>query len=333
MYLFLIYFLFFYLIFQGESIVNNDRKDNIIKQNINNEYKIFPLVIRNQYQELPYQFLDINTLPSIYDLRNYNGKNYLTKSLNQHIPQYCGSCWAHGAMSSLADRIKLARKGKGIDINLSIQYILNCGSELGGSCYGGSAIGAYHFVIQNGFIPYDTCQPYLACSSDSKEGFCKYIDVSCSKLNTCRTCSTFSENGGKCVGLDYFPNATIAEYGTVTGIQNMKAEIFTRGPIACGINANPVLNYQGGIYDDPNQSTEIDHIISVVGWGKENNQSYWIIRNSWGEYWGEMGFMRLKMGGNQLGIEMECSWATPGSWTEMNKPCYEDGSNCQQKIE
>jgi len=35
------------------------------------------------------------------------------------------------------DRIKIAQKGKGTDINLSIQYILNCGAESAGSCHGG----------------------------------------------------------------------------------------------------------------------------------------------------------------------------------------------------
>merc|ERR1719301_272096 len=69
------------------------------------------------------------------------GVNYLTPSLNQHIPQYCGSCWAHGSVSALGDRIKIARGGKGFDINLAVQHILNCGGV--GSCYGGSVIGPY----------------------------------------------------------------------------------------------------------------------------------------------------------------------------------------------
>ncbi len=71
------------------------------------------------------------------------------------INQYCGSCWAHAAMSSLGDRIKIARMVQnansegmsiGPDINLSIQFILNCGADVAGSCHGGT----YIYTLGNG---------------------------------------------------------------------------------------------------------------------------------------------------------------------------------------
>jgi cathepsin X len=254
----------------------------------------------------------------------------LTKNLNQHIPQYCGSCWAHGATSALSDRIKIARKGMAPDVNLAIQYILNCGVDVAGSCNGGSHLAAYKFIKDSGYIPYDTCLAYEACSSDSEEDGCQGRDYSCKPINICRTCSTFTNNGGKCVGLDYFPNATISEYGAVKGYHNMMSEIYHRGPIACGINANAILQYGGGVYDNDKESKEIDHIVSITGWGYDNStgKQYWNVRNSWGEYWGEMGYIRVVLGTNQLGTEADCAWATPGSWTELNRPCAEDGSNC-----
>lgn len=70
------------------------------------------------------------------------------------------------------------------------------------------------------------------------------------KENICRTCSTFKSNGGFCSQIESYPNATVAEYGEVNGVDNMKAEIYKRGPIAIGINAEPILNYAGGIYDN-----------------------------------------------------------------------------------
>ena len=41
------------------------------------------------------------------------------------------------------------------------------------------------------FITLDTCQPYLACSNESTEGFCPHVDTTCSAINTCKTCDTF----------------------------------------------------------------------------------------------------------------------------------------------
>lgn len=269
--------------------------------------------------------------------------------LNQHIPQYCGSCWAHSSMSALADRIKISqlyyRHGVGggvvrggggggnvinsndngydndngndnddnnniinhkvevqkdtlnLDINLSIQFLLNCSP---GSCNGGSAIRTYAFIKEYGYIPYDTCMNYIACSSDSNEGFCPHVDTTCNAINTCRTCSRNEvTNNGECKEINSFPNATVEEYGTYSkDVDAIMAELFMRGPVQASVNGTVLKDYVGGIIDDIRyEDMGHNHGVSIVGWGEENVRSslkrkYWIVRNSWGQYWGEMGFFR-----------------------------------------
>jgi cathepsin X len=283
---------------------------------------------------LPYAYID--SLPHSFNWGNVSGVSYLTHSLNQHLPQYCGSCWAHAALSSLADRIKIARKAKGDDINLSIQFVLNCGADIAGSCHGGSHSGVYEFIQKMGYVPYDTCQPYLACSSDSTEGFCPHVDTTCTPVNQCRTCGAVAARWfASCSEIDIFPNATIAEFGTIKRedhndvVRATMAEIYARGPVAALVNAKPIRDYRGGIYNDESASTETTHVVSIVGWGMdEDGQQHWVVRNSWGEYWGEMGFFRIVIGKNLLGIESSIAWATPGNFTVANFPCFENGKNC-----
>ena len=110
----------------------------------------------------------------------------------------------------------------------------------------------------------------------------------------------------------------------------MMKEIYSRGPIACGVDASQLLNYESGV--QTGSGSGIDHVISVVGWGTDATQGfYWIVRNSWGEFWGEMGFVRLAEGA--LNIEDQCSWAVPGTFTapEFNNQvhCHEGGDNCK----
>ena len=170
----------------------------------------------------------------------------------------------------------------------------------------------YHILFlltnDNNFnsVPYDTCMPYMACSVDSKEGFCGQVDTTCSKPNTCRTCDTFAGMGGACTEIDYFPNATVAEYGLIDfdedniekAVHEIMAEIFVRGPVAATINAEPIVEYMGGVFTEEGHPTESNHIVSIVGWGTDPDTGvkYWIIRNSWGQYWGELGFLFLEFG-------------------------------------
>ena len=51
---------------------------------------------------------------------------------------------------------------------------------------------------------------YIACSDDSDEGFCSFVNTSCMDVNICRTCSPLEG----CRAVKTFPNATVTEYGT-----------------------------------------------------------------------------------------------------------------------
>ena len=247
-----------------------------------------------------------------------------------HVVSLLPRQWAHAALSALGDRIKIARRGQGQDIELSVQFLLNCGADIAGSCHGGSFTGTYEFITRTGFVPFDTCLAYEACSIESTEGACGTSgrDYSCTPMNVCRTCSTFAANGGFCAPIKTFPNATVAEYGHLWDESAMRAEIFARGPIACSLNAEPLHTYTGGVLHS-DESRQLNHAVSVYGWGVDPTDGpHWLVRNSWGQYWGEGGNFRIERGNNTLGIESHCAWATPGAWTDSNVPCYEDGANC-----
>jgi len=77
--------------------------------------------------------IDSDTLPDNWDWRDMNGTNYLSWNKNQHIPVYCGSCWAQGSTSALADRFNIMLGDKNpTPVALDAQVIVNC--RAGGSC-------------------------------------------------------------------------------------------------------------------------------------------------------------------------------------------------------
>lgn len=229
----------------------------------------------------------------------------LSPPTNQFLPSPCGSCWAHAAVGALTDRIIIARQNS-LDhtpvIPLSSQVLLDCRDTNLGTCHGGSALGAYAFIKENG-VTDETCSPYMGVDDHY------WAEMTCAEI-MCRKCDRY----GTCK----FVNSTkhyVSEYGTVVGETQMKAEIKARGPIACSVYAHSAAfeSYTGGVIQDPHSYNQTTHVVVITGWGADQNGlNYWIGRNSFGSTWGEAGWFKLQRGVNALDIEKHpCAWAVP----------------------
>ena len=244
---------------------------------------------------LPYTYLRPSDLPRTYDIRSIDGYNFATWDKNQHIPQYCGSCWAQATTSALSDRINLLRKGKWPSINLSEQEVINCSGA--GTCHGGFPDSVYEYAYNEG-IPDQTCAIYEAA------------DKECTAINRCKNCWPDEP----CFAVTDYRRVKVSEYGFVRGVEQMKAEIYARGPISCNMFVTQeFLDYQGGVFRSSEGTVLGGHVIEIVGWSVDEKtaREYWIGRNSWGTYWGEKGWFRIELGKNLLDIESWCTWGVP----------------------
>ena len=176
---------------------------------------------------LPQTYLAEDDLPESFDWRSVNGTNFLSMTRNQHIPVYCGSCWAHAATSSLADRLNIQRGGAWPSALLSVQNVIDCGGA--GSCHGGWDSGVYAYAADKG-IPPETCNTYLA------------VDQSCSTKHQCFTCWPTPDGKNSCKPIKEYQRLVVSEHGRVEGRAAMKAEVFARGPISCEIDATEGLD-------------------------------------------------------------------------------------------
>jgi len=201
--------------------------------------------------------------------------------------------------------LKIMRNGEGIDVLLARQVILNCGPKhgFGNGCHGGESTDIYEFMRQLG-LPEEGCYNYLAEEQqcpDSGEGYC----VNCMMFGGDTT-------DYKCWPVDQYVKYYVKDYGFVTGEDKIKAEIYARGPVTCGLVCPDefTYGYEGGVFHYKGNETDVDHDVEVVGWGEEDGVPYWRVRNSWGTYWGEDGFFRIVRGKNNLRIEESCAFAT-----------------------
>merc|ERR1719159_1491357 len=84
------------------------------------------------------------------------------------------------------------------------------------------------------------------------------------------------------------------------------------GPFTIAINSVFFDAYKKGIMNPPKLTCSgampsLDHQVAIVGYGTENGQDYWKVKNSWGTDWGENGYCRVARGTNKCGVASDAS--------------------------
>ena len=101
-------------------------------------------------------------------------------------------------------------------------------------------------------------------------------------------------------------------------------ELYKNGPVVISFEpAYDFMYYSGGIYHSVDQAQwlrdgdtrpewkKVDHSVLLYGWGEENGDKYWNIKNTWGKDWGENGSFRMKRGTDESAVESMAEIADP----------------------
>eukprot|EP00928_Gymnodinium_smaydae_P060897 TRINITY_DN4478_c0_g1_i1.p1 TRINITY_DN4478_c0_g1~~TRINITY_DN4478_c0_g1_i1.p1 ORF type:complete len:396 (-),score=108.36 TRINITY_DN4478_c0_g1_i1:170-1315(-) len=207
----------------------------------------------------------LSALPDAKDWRTEKG--VVTAPKNQ---ESCGSCWAFSATETLESHYAIAT-GEAAPV-LSPQQLVSCTpnpKHCGGTggCEGATQPIAFNYTVSAG-LSLESDWPYQADT-----GKCDQSKIKPVVKNT---------------GYVQLPaNNYTALLGAVA----------TKGPVAISVAAGGMgwQMYGGGVYKGGlfGCGWDEDHAVQLVGYGKDGNKLYWIVRNSWGN-WGEQGYMRLE---------------------------------------
>jgi len=196
----------------------------------------------------------------------------------------CGSCWSFSATGSVEGAVFL-KTGK--LISLSEQQLMDCSVPEGdNSCEGGLMDDAFQFILDNKGICEESSYPYVA-----KDEACK---------KTCKSVSTITSFAD----VPYNPSKP----GDETAL--MKAVMMQPVSIAIEADQSVFQLYSGGVITSSACGTALDHGVLIVGYGTDNKTmvDYWLVKNSWGNKWGEAGYVRLARNQNECGLNMMSSY-------------------------
>ena len=194
----------------------------------------------------------------------------------------CGSCWAF-AISQAVQAELYIKKGK--SIKLSKQQLVDCESQSNG-CNGGTLDTALDYIVKNG-LESEEEYPYTA-----EKNKCNFSDKKIiTKINDYEKCI----DDKKC-----------------TNDESLHRQL-SKGPVASVVDASEeFMLYIDGVYDK--ECKEANHAILLVGYHKkqkDNDTSYWVVKNSWGEIWGENGFIKIKQSEDYNSCLLNTYYARP----------------------
>lgn len=219
-------------------------------------------------------------IPTSFDWRSYNGHSYIGPVRDQGG---CGSCYAFGATAAAEGSYNLATgRYDSNTADFSESYIAWCLSTM--SAY------SSHFSGCNG-ADYDYMElQALVDIGTIDDSYFPYVETAT------QSCPSAATNA---------PKTKFTSWSRVacSDAAAIKTAIMTYGVVDAAVYVSTSFqNYTGGVYTDsytacstsPCYNTPTNHAIALVGWGTDATYGdYWILRNSWGNTWGESGYMRL----------------------------------------
>lgn len=216
--------------------------------------------------------------PASFDARNVGGADYVTKVKDQSS---CGSCVAFGAVATAETTAAFTRGQPGMELDLSEAHLFYVhGPNTGASCSNGWWPEHAFTAMRDIGVTFENYMPY-----------------------------TPGNSGGAVLNADW-PNrlARLTGFQTLTGNPTaMKEHISTHGAIsACFIVYQDFFSYRSSVYRHVTGSVAGGHCMCLVGY--DDAQGCWIAKNSWGETWGDHGYVRIGYG--QCGIE---TWRVHGA--------------------